>query len=380
MYQGSEHIHANGLARTESLRLLFTAYPLLPVTDESCGGAEQVLATLESVLAERGHITTVAACNGSHAHGRVFPTGDSSEGVDQLAVREREHIHRILELLQSQDQTRPEFQLIHDHSGTFWQHTGALDLPVLATLHLPHEFYPPGTFRRVPPNVFFNCVSDSQRRNFADLPHEVGAVHNGIAIERFPLKKQKGDYLLWMGRLCQEKGAHIAIQVARASGMRLVIAGAVYPFSYHLDYFEREIRPQLGSLGSPVEYIGVPGAAEKYALLANARALLVSSLAEETSSLAAMEAMACGTPVVAFARGALPEVIADGVTGFLVQDTAAMVQALRRLDEIDPRACRSHVVTHHSASRMANDYEHTYAQVLTLFREQRAISEPSSSS
>jgi glycosyltransferase involved in cell wall biosynthesis len=92
-----------------------------------------------------------------------------------------------------------------------------------------------------------------------------------------------------------------------------------------------------------------------------------------------MEAMACGTPVVAFARGALPEVIADGVTGFLVQDTAAMAQALRRVGEIDPRACRSHVAAHYSASRMANDYEQTYAQVLTMFREQRAILEPSSS-
>jgi glycosyltransferase involved in cell wall biosynthesis len=352
------------LRKPESLRLLLTAYPLLPVNTESCGGAEQVLTTLEGELAQRGHHTTLAACNGSCARGRLFPTGEPSRGLDLLSAREAEHNQRILELLQD----HAPFDLIHDHGG-FWQQAAALEVPVLGTLHLPRQFYPDELFRNLPGNVFFNCVSSSQRKTFAGVPHVIATVSNGIRLQDFPLQERKQDYLLWMGRLCEEKGPHVAIDVARRAGMRLVLAGAVYPFSYHQQYFEREIRPRLQSSAS-VEYVGVPTRQGKYSLLAHAKALLVCSLVEETSSLVAMEAMACGTPVVALARGALPEVVADGISGLLANDVESMSQTLRQVEFIAPRACRQHAEANFSADLMTDQYEALYAQILATLQGQ----------
>jgi glycosyltransferase involved in cell wall biosynthesis len=372
MTPGPQFTPEDANAKPESLQLLFSAYPLLPMSAESCGGAEQVLATLEYALAQRGHSTTIAACNGSRASGRVFATGEPSSELDQLAARQAEHNERILELLQPEGVSGAAFDLLHDHNGGFWRQAGAVGLPVLATLHLPRAFYPDELFRNLPENVFFNCVSQSQSQSFADVPQVIATVRNGIRLEQFPLETQKGDYLLWMGRLCEEKGAHVAIDVARSSGMRLVIAGAVYPFSYHREYFEREIRPYLGSPGSAVEYVGIPTARDKYALLANARALLIPSLIEETSSLTAMESMACGTPVVALARGALPEVVVDGVSGRLACEAKGMIEALRRVDKLDPLACRSHVEANYSAERMADEYEALYAKLIPMFRGKTA--------
>ena len=129
----------------------------------------------------------------------------------------------------------------------------------------------------------------------------IGVVQNGIATEQFVFCDRKHDYLLWMGRVCEEKAPHLAIQAAKQAGAQLFLAGQVYPFSYHQQYFEREICP---SLGRGVSFVDSPFYNDIVALLRNARALLVTSTAEETSSLVAMEAMACGTPVVAMRRGA----------------------------------------------------------------------------
>jgi glycosyltransferase involved in cell wall biosynthesis len=220
-------------------------------------------------------------------------------------------------------------------------------------------------FHTTPANLYLNCVSESQARTFADVPRTLGAVPNGIPLERFPVTRDKGDYLLWMGRLCEEKGAHLAIQVALETGLPLVIAGQVYPFSYHQKYFEREILPHFGT-GSIIRFIDRATFAEKIELLRNARAVLVPSLAEETSSLAALEAMACGTPVIGFRRGAIPEIVLDGETGFIVDSVEQMAAAVRRLASITPEACRARVAAHFSSTRMGSDYEALYTRVLTL--------------
>jgi glycosyltransferase involved in cell wall biosynthesis len=235
-------------------------------------------------------------------------------------------------------------------------------VPVLATLHLPRSFYRQELFEATAPNVFFNCVSEAQAFSFRDLPNLLGIVENGIAFDRFPLAREKADYVLWLGRICEEKGPHLAIAAAQSSGVSLVIAGQIYPFSYHQQYFEREIRPRLSS---KVRFVDTPLAAQKLKLLRNARALLLTSTAEETSSLVAMEAMACGTPVIAFRRGAFPEVVEDGETGFVVETIEEMGAALERVGEISPKACRARVERDFSASRMAQEYEELYKRVLS---------------
>jgi glycosyltransferase involved in cell wall biosynthesis len=347
------------------LRILYVAYPMLPVSAESCGGAEQMLWALEAEMARRGHQTAVAACEGSRIAGELFATGAAPREPDRFEQREAEHAARILAYLARTQQSPERFDLIHDESGWFWPHAAEAGAPVLATLHLPRGFYPARAFDGLPPNLFFNCVSSTQLRTCYDLPRMLGVVRNGIRLEMFPPPQiGRETYLLWIGRICEEKGAHVAIEVACRAGLPLVIAGDVYPFSYHRAYFEREIRPHVGQ-GS-VRYAGPLKFEEKLELLRRARALLLPSLVDETSSLVAMEAMACGTPVLAFRRGAIPEVVNDGVTGFLVDSAEEMARAVEWVGEINPLACRMRVEEQFSASRMAAEYERLYHTIAEL--------------
>ncbi|HEV2117308.1 MAG TPA: glycosyltransferase family 4 protein [Terriglobales bacterium] len=347
-----------------ALRILYVAYPLLPVSEVSAGGAEQMLRVTERQMARRGHSTTVAACDGSQVAGELLTTGAAPEQPDCLSQRDAEHNARILQFLARRQRAHPPFQLVHDMSGTFWPQAAVLTLPVLATLHLPRAFYPPQMFENIPPNVSFNCVSESQARSFPGLPRFLGIVRNGIELERFLPARRKQSYLLWLGRFCEEKGAHLAIQGAGLAGLPVLLAGKIYPFSYHQQYFLREIAPHLGDGWSRVRLAEAPSLAQKVQFLSHARALLIPSLADETSSLVAMEAAACGTPVIAFRRGALPEVVRDGVTGFLVNSVEEMAQAVARLEKIQPANCRRHAEENFSAVRMADDYERLYRQMV----------------
>ena len=168
------------------------------------------------------------------------------------------------------------------------------------------------------------------------------------------------NYLLWLGRVCPEKAPHLAIDAAERAGLPIVLAGQVYPFAWHREYWEREVRPRIVSAHEPahgrVRWVELPSFAEKCRLLRNARALLVTSQIAETTSLAALEAMASGTPVIAFRRGALPEVVAEG-TGFLVDSVEQMAAACRRLGEIRAEDCRAWVEQNYSARAMADGYE-----------------------
>ncbi len=350
------------------LSILYVAYPLLPVSENSAGGAEQMLLAVEREMSAAGHRTVVAAAVGSHVAGRLLVTGQPASAPDQYEARDREHSSRILEYLRVHPD---EFDLIHDESGSFFQHAAECPLPVLATLHLPRAFYREERLRDAPANLAFNCVSQSQFRTFDDLPNVVGIVENGIAVEQFPFSSEKQDYLLWLGRVCEEKAPHLAIAAARQAGLPLVLAGQVYPFTYHQNYFDLEIAPLLRE-NSDARFINTPSFAQKVELLRHARALLLTSTVEETSSLVAMEAMACGTPVVAFRRGAFPEIVADRETGLVVESLEEMTAALGELDQISPEACRTRVEQHFTASRMAQDYQETYRRLLIYAEKMEA--------
>lgn len=334
------------------MRILYIAYPLLPVSDASAGGAEQMLWTLEREMHRRGHETTVAACAGSSVSGRLFSTGELPKASDTFERRDREHQHAIRNLLQCN-----EFDVIHDKSGTFFKNAANIPFTMLATLHLPRTFYGEANWHDLGRMMAVNCVSASQAHTFVDVPALRGWVPNGIALERFPLRSAKEDFLLWMGRICEEKAPHLAIEVARKAKRRLVLAGQVYPFRYHEEYFEREVKPHLGG---DVVWIESPSFEKKVDLLGRATALLVTSQAEETSSLVAMEAAACGTPVIAFRRGALPEIVAQGKTGFLVDTPEEMAESIGTFGEISPAQCRRYAERNFSAARMTDAYEKLY--------------------
>lgn len=284
-------------------RILYIAYPLLTVSPESAGGAEQMLWTLDHEMASRGFSTTVAASAGSKVSGELFVTGAPCKIPDDFERRNLEHQERIIELVRSRTHQGRGFDLIHDKSGSFWPRAAEIDVPVLATLHLPRSFYSRRLFENIPQNVSFACVSESQARSFADLSPAV--VSNGILLNSFKPNFGPRNGLLWLGRICEEKAPHLALEIAAQANEPITLAGQVYPFSYHQQYFEREIKPCLERMPNAV-FKPSPSAEEKRRLLRKAKAVLVTSLVDETSSLVAMEAAASGTPVIAFRRGALP--------------------------------------------------------------------------
>jgi len=167
------------------------------------------------------------------------------------------------------------YDLIHDEGGSFWQRAREIREPVLATLHLSKTYYWRRAFDAVSVNVYFNCVSQSQLRSFVDAPHILGVVANGIHVSDFPPPGgERDDSLLWIGRICEEKAPHVAVEVARHAGLPLILAGDVYRFSYHQSYFEREVWPRLD--GNRIRRVQTPSFAEKLKLLSRARALLVT--------------------------------------------------------------------------------------------------------
>lgn len=327
---------------------------------------------LEQEIHRRGHCTTVAACSGSKISGELIDTGEVAFTIEQLEERDVQQNSRTLQTIRRRVDTEKKFDLVHDHGGRFWTNSAKFDTPLLLTLHLPRDFYPQGIFDDVPPNVYFNCVSQSQLNSFSDLPRIMGHVPNGIDIDRFPFCETKESYLVWLGRVCEEKGLHIATEVAERASLPLVIMGPSYLFPSHQEYFDEQVQPFLDR-NPNFTYVGSPTVAEKASILSKARALLAPSLVEETSSLVSMEAMACGTPVIAFRRGALPEVVIDGVTGLIVDEIDEMVAAVGQIDAISPRACRQHVKKHHQRSRMGHEYERIYEAIVNpAFAEERA--------
>lgn len=346
------------------LRILYVAYPLLTVSETSAGGAEQVLWTLEREMAGRVSSTTVAASAGSRVSGELFSTGDPCTQTDDFERRNREHQDKIVQFVRQKTQDGAPFDLIHDMSGSFWPRAADVEAPVLATLHLPRHFYRPEYFQNIPANVAFNCVSASQARSFDGIRQVMGIVPNGIPLDHFDPNYGKRQGLLWLGRICEEKGPHLALDIAARSGWPIVIAGQVYPFSYHRQFFAREIEPRLRE-NPNARWIDSPSAALKCDLLRSAAALLITSLVDETSSLVAMEAGACATPVIAFRRGALPEVVKDGITGFVVEGTAEALEALKRLPALSYGECHANALLHFSPVAMADGYELLYASLLS---------------
>ncbi len=357
-------------------RILYIAYPLLTVSAESAGGAEQMLWTLEREMARRGTQTTVAASAGSRVSGALFSTGEPCSLPDDFERRNREHQEKVIQFVAQSAREGKAFDLIHDKSGSFWPHACEVDVPVLATLHLPRSFYPPQSFQHVPENVTFNCVSESQAASFRDLPALLGVAPNGIALDPFLQDSQCGHGdrygLLWLGRICEEKAPHLALEIASQSGLPITLAGQVYPFSYHQLYFEREVAPRLRAMPEAA-FVVSPSAGLKCSLLRKAHAILITSQVDETSSLVAMEAAASGTPVIAFRRGALAEVVREGVTGFLVDSTAEAVAALRRVKSIDPVACVQHARENFRSAAMAGGYTQLYERVMQRARSRQGV-------
>ena len=317
------------------LTVLSVGYPAAPVGGDAVGGAEQVLAQLDRALVSRGHRSLVVACEGSNTEGILLPTPKPEGSLDRAKF---EAIHERHRLTIEAALGHWPVDLIHLHGIDFPCYLPrSTEVPILATLHLPPAWYPPEVFHDRRPNVHIHCVSEAQQRACPPGAGLLPAIRNGVAVEEFAGKGPDRRGALALGRICPEKGFHLALDAAKRAGIPMVLAGEVFPYPAHVEYFEQEIKPRLDS---ERRFIGPVGFAQKRQLLASAECLLVPSLAPETSSLVAMEALASGTPVIAFPAGALPEIVEHGRTGFIVEDAKEMAAAIHSARSLDSEECR----------------------------------------
>lgn len=338
--------------------VLSVAYPLTEVNASTAGGSEQILITMDRLLTSRGHQSYVLAAEGSSVCGHLLKSCGAPPHLDPEVRRRAQAEHK--ELLTKALRQLP-IDLIHFHSYDFHAYLPDPGVPMLATVHLPPDWYPAAVFSSIAERVQLNCVSHSQQLACPKTPSELPIIPNGIDIEKFSVAPQRADYVLALGRICPEKGLHFALDAAKEAGVPLLLAGQVFPYPDHEAYFANEIAPRLDS---ERRFIGPADLAAKTDLLAHARCVLIPSTVAETSSLVAMEATASGTPVIAFRSGALPEVVQHEQTGFIVSDVEEMAQAIGRAEEIDPRFCRRHAEEQFSATTMFDRYVSLYERML----------------
>lgn len=338
------------------LTVLSVAYSLAPVGPDTVGGAEQVLSALDEALVGAGHRSIVVACSGSTVAGELFPTRAVPSAMIDAAERLRAEaatraaIKHVLR--------RERVDLVHMHGLDFAACLPPPGPPTLVTLHLPPEWYPAESLAPSRADTWLNCVSASQHAACPRGAPLLPPIANGVLLDAPDgAHYTRRNFALILARVCPEKGVHLALDAAQAAEVPLLIGGEVFPYPEHRAYFENAVRPRLDRRR---RFLGPVGAIRKRCLLAAAHCLLVPSLAPETSSLVAMEALASGTPVIAFPAGALAEIVEHGRTGFLVPDVAGMADAIGHADAIDPEACRGAARTRFSRARMVDAYMARY--------------------
>jgi glycosyltransferase involved in cell wall biosynthesis len=353
------------------MRIAEVAPPWLSVPPKGYGGIEWVVALLADGLVERGHDVTLFATGDSRTEAKldyVFQVAPGPPFINDIFYDTLHSLHSFRDV--------SAFDLFHVHSPfSALAMAAAIDC---AAVHTVHGAFTPeirAVYSEVGSRVWFVAISEAQRSMMPGLPY-AGVVHNGIEVGGYPFREAKEDYLAFLGRAAPEKGAHLAVLAAREAGLPLRMAVKV-AHPKEQEYWKEEVAPLLSD---DVEVLSEIPNQEKLELLSRARAVLFPIDWDEPFGLVMTESMACGTPVIATPRGSVPEVVADGETGFVVtvEDyPREAAEALRLVGEIDPKACRRRVEERFSKQVMIEGYERAFASALTSTPSDPSASDPS---
>lgn len=338
------------------MRIGLVAPPWIPLPPPAYGGTEQVVDTLARGLAEAGHDVVLAAPTDSTCPVRRVP-GLLRSQRDRMGETVPEVRHALAAYA---GLAEAHVDLVHDHTVA-----GPLcgrrppGVPLVVTMHTPVDAEMGPLYRAVPPRTAVVAISHAQARTARGVPVR-RVIHHGIDVARVPVGPGTGGYACWVGRMSPSKGVREAVRIARAADIPLRLAGKMEARA-EVDYFRARVEPLLGG---PVEYLGEVTAAERAELLAGAVALVNPIRWEEPFGMVMIEALAAGTPVVATSRGSAPEIVEDGVTGFLRDDLAGLTAALDAVAHLDRSVCRRAAEERFCASRMVADHVDLYAEVL----------------
>ena len=346
----------------DRLRVAVLAPVWFAVPPTGYGGIEWIVSLLADGLVDAGHDVTLFASGDSQTKAKLSWLFDVAPS-HLIGQAETEIRHALACYERAVD-----FDVINDHSGPPAAALGgAVATPVVHTVHgplngVPGELYE--SVARVAPRLGLISISLNQRKPKPDLPW-IANCPNALDFSLYPCKPHRGDYLLFLGRMSPDKGAHRAIAVAMETGLPLKLAGKRNEPSEH-DYFAEYVEPHLVD---GIEYLGEVTHGQKVELLQNARVTLFPIEWEEPFGLVMIESMACGTPVIATRRGAVPEVIEHGRSGIVVDDYRAMPQALDDADAIDPWECRRFVEERFAPERMVAEYVEAYGDAISRFSQ-----------
>ena len=372
--------------------------PISP--DLGYGPIETVIYNIDKGLHSLGHRSIVACSGDSEVTGEHYMTVDKSIGDywsdNTLEKRKTANMHLSNALYRA---SMGDIDIIHTHDAKtvefMYDSVFRMHIPIVMTLHISVEDSSlGGAYQRwcnpllSSPMVYCAAISEYQKKQYNDLVNAENVVYHGIDVEEYPVKESpdKGSYLFTIGRVTRDKGQDKAIEIAKKTGSKLIIAGCVqnksadrefyaglknsidlsaevgkYPVGN--DYYEMVIKPLLDS-DKQIIYIGEISSEHKKQWYLHARATLFPIQWGEPFGLVLVESMACGTPVIAFNKGSVPEIVVDGKTGFVVDSMNAMIEAVDRIDGINPRECREHVQNHFSITSMAAKYSELYHQII----------------
>ena len=322
------------------------------------GGTERVVSSLTEALVEMGHEVTLFASGDSETGARLVPACPRALWRDPDC---RDTVPHHVRLMGQVFRDVSRFDVIHFHCD--WVHLPLLRLhPCAGVTTLHGRLHAPDVAPLLEqyPDAPLVSISHSQRSPVPDA-RWIATVHHGLPRDAHPFHPGPGRWLAFLGRMSPEKGVERAIEIARRAGLPLRIGARVYP--EERDYFEARVRPLLARAGSAAEFLGEVGGRDKDELLGGARALLFPIDWEEPFGLVMIEALACGTPVIGWRRGSVPEIVEDGVTGFVVDGLDDAVRAVARAGELNRWRCRRVFEERFEARRMADEYVEVYRRL-----------------